>query len=99
MANRLNQRQHLKRRKLGEVFELDRSATPLIMDVVKHLEAAADRQTEVLSKIYGVLESRAKQTVVYVLVCNTFVVRLYSSSVIVNLMKSEKSRTSGVRLK
>jgi hypothetical protein len=60
MANRLNQRQHLKRRKLGEVFELDRSATPLIMDVVKHLEAAADRQTEVLSKIYGVLESCAK---------------------------------------
>lgn len=51
-----------KRRKLGKVFELNRSATheTLIWDIVKHLEAAIDRQTEVLSKIYGVLESRAK---------------------------------------
>lgn len=29
----------------------------LILDVVKHVEAAIDRQTEVLSKIYDVLES------------------------------------------
>ncbi|KAG2102543.1 uncharacterized protein F5147DRAFT_655001 [Suillus discolor] len=52
----------LKRRKLEKAFELNRSATheTLIQDIVKHLEAAIDRQTEVLSKIYGVLESRAK---------------------------------------
>lgn len=31
-----------------------------ILNVVKHVEAAIDRQTEVLSKIYDVLESRAK---------------------------------------
>ncbi|KAG1903870.1 uncharacterized protein F5891DRAFT_977416 [Suillus fuscotomentosus] len=53
----------LKRRKLGKVFKLNRSATheTLILNVVKRLEAAIDRQTEVLSKIYdGVLESHAK---------------------------------------
>ncbi|KAG2046718.1 hypothetical protein BDR06DRAFT_1014472 [Suillus hirtellus] len=51
-----------KRRKLGKVFELNRSATheTLILNVMKHLEAAIDRQTEVLSKIHGVLESRTK---------------------------------------
>ncbi|KAG1880604.1 hypothetical protein C8R48DRAFT_668035 [Suillus tomentosus] len=51
-----------KPRKLAKVFELNRSAThdTLIMNVVKRLEAAVDRQTEVLSKIYGVLESSAK---------------------------------------
>ncbi|KAG1893116.1 uncharacterized protein F5891DRAFT_1196838 [Suillus fuscotomentosus] len=51
-----------KPRKLAKVFEFNRSAThdTLIMNVVKRLEAAVDRQTEVLSKIYGVLESSAK---------------------------------------
>ncbi|KAG1820133.1 hypothetical protein EV424DRAFT_1539550 [Suillus variegatus] len=52
-----------KPRKLAKIFELNGSLAThdtLIMNVVKHLEAAVDRQTEVLSKIYGVLESSAK---------------------------------------
>ncbi|KAG0693936.1 hypothetical protein DFH29DRAFT_881078 [Suillus ampliporus] len=52
----------LKCRKLGKAFELNGSTTheTLVLNVVKRLEAAIDRQTEVLSRIYGVLESHAK---------------------------------------
>ncbi|KAG1899827.1 uncharacterized protein F5891DRAFT_980776 [Suillus fuscotomentosus] len=52
----------LKRRRLGKVFELNRSTTheTLILNVMKHLEAAIGRQMEVLSKIHGVLESHTK---------------------------------------
>ncbi|KAG1722862.1 hypothetical protein EDB19DRAFT_1834831 [Suillus lakei] len=49
-------------RKLGKAFELNGSTThkTLVLNVVKCLKAAIDRQTEVLSKIFGVLESHAK---------------------------------------
>jgi hypothetical protein len=63
-----------KPRKLAKVFKLDGSLAihdTLIMDVVKHLKAAVDRQTEVLSKIYGVLESSAKYTA-YLCTTNMF---------------------------
>ncbi|KAG1876101.1 hypothetical protein C8R48DRAFT_768941 [Suillus tomentosus] len=51
-----------KRRKLGKAFEFNGTTTDetLVLNAVKHLETAIDRQTEVLSKIYRVLESRAK---------------------------------------
>ncbi|KAG1832486.1 hypothetical protein EV424DRAFT_1533658 [Suillus variegatus] len=51
-----------KCRKLGKAFELNRSMTheTSVLNVVKRLEAAIDRQTEVLSKIYRVLEGSAK---------------------------------------
>jgi hypothetical protein len=48
-----------KRRKLGKAFEFDgHTIHETLIDVGKHLKAAMDRQTEVLSKIYHVLESR-----------------------------------------
>ncbi|KAG2122704.1 hypothetical protein BD769DRAFT_1389585 [Suillus cothurnatus] len=50
-----------KRRKLGKAFELTQTRETLVVDVVKHIEAAIDRQTEVLSKICRVLESSTKQ--------------------------------------
>jgi hypothetical protein len=49
-----------KRRKLGKAFELTQTRETLVVDVVKHIEAAIDRQTEVLSKICRVLESSTK---------------------------------------
>ncbi|KAG1893609.1 uncharacterized protein F5891DRAFT_1196137 [Suillus fuscotomentosus] len=51
-----------KCRKLGKAFELNRSMTHETseLSVVKCLEAAIDRQTEVLSKIYRILEGSAK---------------------------------------
>jgi hypothetical protein len=51
-----------KHRKLGKAFEFSGSMThkTLVFNVVKHLEATIDRQTEVLSKVYHILESHAK---------------------------------------
>ncbi|KAG1799430.1 uncharacterized protein HD556DRAFT_1439812 [Suillus plorans] len=51
-----------KCRKLGKAFKLNRSMTheTSVLNVAKRLEAAIDRQTEVLSKIYRVLEGSAK---------------------------------------
>jgi hypothetical protein len=53
-----------KCRKLGKAFKINGRATQthesLVVDVVKHLEAAIDKQTEVLSKICRALESSAK---------------------------------------
>ncbi|KAG2028610.1 hypothetical protein BDR03DRAFT_988327 [Suillus americanus] len=55
-----------KRRKLGKAFEFNgRTIHETLVDVGKHLEAAMDRQTEVLSKIYHVLESRTICTPVF----------------------------------
>ncbi|KAG1820130.1 hypothetical protein EV424DRAFT_1539547 [Suillus variegatus] len=50
-----------KRRKLGKPFEFEGSTTreTSVLYVVKRLEAAIDRQTEVLSNIYRVLEGSA----------------------------------------
>ncbi|KAG2365278.1 hypothetical protein BDR07DRAFT_1481539 [Suillus spraguei] len=50
-----------KHRKLEKAFEFNESMTreTLLVDAVKHLEAAIDRQTDVLSKIHHVLESGA----------------------------------------
>ncbi|KAG2742406.1 hypothetical protein P692DRAFT_20821983 [Suillus brevipes Sb2] len=55
MFNVLNQYQHLK---LGKPFEFDGSTTheTLTLSVVKCLKAVIDMQTEVLSKIYRILE-------------------------------------------
>ncbi|KAG1780095.1 hypothetical protein EV702DRAFT_1043443 [Suillus placidus] len=48
-----------KCRTLGKAFEFNgHTIHETLVDVGKHLEAAMDRQTEVLSKIYHVLESR-----------------------------------------
>ncbi|KAG1869313.1 hypothetical protein C8R48DRAFT_771462 [Suillus tomentosus] len=49
-----------KRRKLGKPFEFDGTHETSTLNAVKRLEAAIDRQTEVLSKIYRVLEGSAK---------------------------------------
>lgn len=52
--------QKFKRRKLGKAIELKGSTThETLLKVGKDVEAAIDRQTEMLSKLYDLLESRA----------------------------------------
>ncbi|KAG1830813.1 hypothetical protein EV424DRAFT_1343341 [Suillus variegatus] len=54
--------QKLKRRKLAKSFEFKGStAHETLLKVGKDIEAAIDRQTEILSKLYDILESRAGQ--------------------------------------
>ncbi|KAG0691966.1 hypothetical protein DFH29DRAFT_883333 [Suillus ampliporus] len=49
----------LKRRKLAKPFEFKGSTThETLLKVGKDIEAAIDRQMEMLSKLYGILESR-----------------------------------------
>jgi len=52
--------QRLKRRKLAKPFQFKgRTAQEALMKVGKDIEAAIDRQTEMISKVYDVLQSRA----------------------------------------